>query len=75
MDTCDGSILIRLDMVPTQLERYLVYDPIIPQMGDANGNDLTIHAVVTLFVRFGNYFHCANFLVSNCFAVDVIVGT
>lgn len=75
MDTSTVSNLIPDDMIPTQWKCDMVHNAPVTQLGDANGNALAIHALVTLFVRFCNDFCSANFLVANGLDGDVIVGT
>ena len=53
-DTGAGYNLIRKDHLPEDWQRFLVEDPKLPELGDANGNLIDIEAVVHLSERLGN---------------------
>ena len=74
-DTGAGCNLIRKDHPPEDWQRFPVYDPKLPEIGDANGNLIHIEAVVQLSVRLGNMIYRVPFLVAEQLAVVALLGT
>ena len=64
-DTGAGYNLIRKDHLTEDWQRYLVEDPKLPELGDANGNLIHIDAVVHLSVRLGNTIYRVPFLIAD----------
>ena len=52
-DTGAGYEIIRKDHLREDWRRFLVEDPKLPELGDANGNLINIDAAVHLSVRLG----------------------
>ena len=74
-DTGAGCNLIRKDHLPEDWQRFLVEDPKLPKLGDANGNLIDIEAVVHLSVRLGNTIYQVPFLIAEQLAVAALLGT
>ena len=74
-DTGTGYNLIRKDHLPGDWQKFLVEDPKLPQLGDANGNLIYIEAVVHLSVRLGNTIYRVPFLIAEQLAVADLLGT
>ena len=69
-----GYKLIRKDSFPEDLQRFLVEDPNLPELGDANRNLIHIEAVVQLSVRLGITIYRVTFLVAEQLAVAALLG-
>ena len=73
-DTGAGYNLIRRDHLPKDLQRFIVEDPKLPELGDANGNLMNIDAIVHLSVRLGNTIYRVPFLIAEQLAVAALLG-
>ena len=74
-DAGAGYNLIRKDHLPEDWQRFLVEDPKLPELGDANGNLIHIEAVADLSVRLGNTIYRVPFLIAEQLAVAALLGT
>ena len=68
-DNGAGYNLIRKDHLLEDWQRFIVEDPKLPELADANGNLIHIEAVVDLWVRLGNTIHRVSFLSATKLAV------
>ena len=74
-DTGAGYKLIRKDHLPEDWQRFLVEEPKLPEISDANGNQIHIEAVVHLPVPVGNTIYRVPFLIAEQLAVAAFLGT
>ena len=73
-DTDTGCNLISKDHLPEYWQRFIVEEPTLPELGDANRDLIHIEAVVHLSVRLGNKIYQLPFLIAEQLAVAALLG-